>query len=65
MAGLTTRTKRVLWVVGLYLATIVVFWFLGAREIMGKATAFFGLVSLTLVYAAIAYLVIEKILKKE
>ncbi len=48
-------TNRQLVIAALWLVFIVLFWFLGPAEKMGKATAFFGLAGLTAVYGALAW----------
>lgn len=44
-------TKRRAWIAVLYALFMVLFWFVGPAQKMGKATAFFGVVGLTLVFA--------------
>lgn len=48
-------TKRQLWIAAFWLVFILLFWFAGPAEKMGKATAFFGLAALTAIYGALAW----------
>ncbi len=58
-------SEKTKWRLGLYLAFIVLFWFLGPTEKMGKATAFFGVAALTLVFEVGFWFVRTKILHKD
>ena len=61
---LSAQTKAAAIKTALYLATIIVFWFLGEKHLMTPATAFFGLAALTLVFDLAYWFVKTKILGK-
>ncbi len=58
-------SEKTKWRLGLYVAFIVLFWFLGKAHTMKPATAFFGLAALTLVFEAGFWFVWTKILRKD
>ncbi len=47
-------SKRAIIVALLFLVFVFLFWFVGPAKEMSKATAFFGLFFLTVIYAAVA-----------
>ncbi|MBE3109340.1 MAG: hypothetical protein IMZ46_02330 [Acidobacteria bacterium] len=55
-------SKLTLWKAALYVVFIVLFWFLGPTEKMGKATAFFGVAGLSILYELGFWFVTKKIL---
>lgn len=57
--------KSTLWHVGLYVAFIILFWFLGPTEKMDKATAFFGVVALSLAFEFIYQGIVKNIIEKD
>jgi CDP-diglyceride synthetase len=57
-------TKTQLAILGGWIAFVIVFWFLGPTQKMDKATAFFGLAAITLVYAGIVWVVTKVYPKK-